>query len=257
MTFIEKVKPWLDTIRPWLVPLVVLILIVVLALALNKGHRAEADLAKATERAEKLQGKLVEMEVSKKALQGLFDEAKKRIPELQTQLDDLTARVGSVKVKEVVRVVTIPGPAGGEGRTCPLPPSEGSPPTAPGQDCLVVRGDTLRVEVDEVTVETGVGNKVVLGAASCWRVAPPPETMLYRGAFQVPLSQVSELEGPRPVRWGAALLGVATTDKVGIGPAVLFPPFRVWGLEGDASAGFAAGVRGFVAATAQVGARFP
>ena len=256
MSFIEKVKPWLDTIRPWLVPAVVLVLIVGLGLALNKGHRAEVDLAKEKERREKLEGKLVEEEVSKKDLQVRFDEMKKRVPELQAQLDDLTARVGSVKVKEVVRVVTVPGPAGGEARACPVSPQQGTS-APPAGDCLVVRGDTLRVEVDEATVETGAGNKVILGAASCWRVSPPPETMLYRGAFQVPLSQVAELEGPRPVRWGGALLFVATEDKVGIGPVLLFPPFRVFGLEGDASAGFAAGTRGFVAATVQVGARFP
>jgi hypothetical protein len=245
----------LTAVRPWLVPAVILVLVVVLAVSLNKGHRAEVDLAKEKERSEKLQGKLVEAEVSQRQLQGTFDEVKKRVPELQAQVDDLTARVGTVKVKEVVRVVTVPGPAGGEGRNCTVPPT-GSPPTSPAGECLVLRGDNLRVEVDEVTVETKVGNKVLVGAASCWRETPP-ETMLYRGPFQVPMSQASEVAPPPPPRWGAALLFVATQDKVGVGPSVLFPPFRVFGLEGDASGGFAAGSRGFVAATAQVGARFP
>ena len=254
-----NVRDWLTTLRPWLFPAVILVLILVVVFAFNKGHRAEVDLAKEREHREKLEGKLVEEEVSKKELQGRLDDMKKRVPELQAQLDDLTARVGSVKVKEVVRVVTVPGPAGGNARACPvLPPAQdGGVPTPPAGDCLVLRGDTLRVEIDEATVETGAGNKVIVGAASCWRETPPPETMLYRGAFQVPLSKVAELEAPRPVRWGAAVLFVATADKVGVGPVLLFPPFRVFGLEGDASGGFAAGTRGFVAATAQVGARFP
>jgi hypothetical protein len=253
MTFREG----LTMVRPWLVPAVVLVLVVVLALALNKGHRAEVDLAKEKERAEKLQGKLVEEEVSKKVLQGRFDDMKKRIPELQAQLDDVTARVGKVTVKEVVRFVTVPGAAGGEAHPSPNPSSGSNPAAAPAGDVLVLRGDILRVEVDEASVETQAGNKVVVGAASCWRQSPLPETMLYRGAFQAPLSQVSELEGPRLVRWGGGLTVVATSDKVGVGPVLLFPPFRVWSMEGDASAGFAAGTRGFVAATAQVGVRFP
>lgn len=250
--------PWFEKVRPWLLPAVVLVLAAVLAYSWNRASRAEADLGKERERREKLEGKFVEEEVTQREVKARFEELKKRVPELEAQIDDLTSRVGKTTVKEVVRIVTVPGPAGGTPRDCPVTPHPDSGSNLPpAGKCLLVEGDSMRVEVDEATVETKAGNKVLLGAASCWRLTPPPETKLYQGNFESPLSQAAVVAEASKPGWGFALLFAATTDKVGVGPVVLLPPFRVFGGEVDASAGFAAGSRGFVAGTAQIGMRLP
>ena len=115
----------------------------------------------------------------------------------------------------------------------------------------------MAAQVDAVKVETKAGNNVLLGAASCWRMDDTSPVMLYRGPFEAKLSSLAAPVAPEEPGWGVALMFAASADKVGVGPAVLLPSFRVFGMEVDASAGFAAGSRGFVAATAQAGVRFP
>jgi len=224
--------------------------------AWNKNAALESDLTKERELREKLQGKLVEEDSSKKQMAAKLKDALVRIPELEAQMKDLEGKVGSVKPVRVVQIVTVPGAAAGVPRPCPITPSvDGKEPTPP-VECLVAVGDIVRAQVDEVTVETKAGNQVVLGAASCWRESPPPETMYYRGAFEAKTSKVDVIVEASPVRWGAGLTFMATTDKIGVGPLILFPPVRLWGLEGDISAGFAAGLKGFVGGNVNAGVRW-
>jgi hypothetical protein len=223
--------------------------------AWNRNASLESDLAKERELREKLQGKLVEEDSSKKEMASKLKDAQARVPELEAQVKDLEGRVGKVKPIRVVEIVTVPGAATGTPRPCPLQPPQGVQDPSP-TGCLVATGDIVRAQVDEVTVETKAGNQVVLGAASCWRESPPPETMFYRGNFEAKTSTANVTAEPSPVRWGAGLTFMATTDKVGVGPLVLFPPVRVWGLEGDISAGFAAGLGGFVGGSVNAGLRW-
>ena len=251
-------KEFLDKTRPyrWLaLGAVAVVAVFLMVKAWNKNAALESDLTKERELREKLQGKLVEEDSSKKQMAAKLKDALVRIPELEAQMKELESKVGSVKPVHVDQIVTVPGAATGTPRPCPLPPPQGVQDPSPA-GCLVAVGDIVRAQVDEVTVETKAGNRVVLGTASCWRESPPPETMFYRGVFEPKVSKVDVIVEASPVRWGAGLTFMATTDKIGVGPLILFPPVRLWGLEGDISGGFAAGFKGFVGANVNAGVRW-
>ena len=95
-------KEFLDKTRPyrWLaLGAVAVVAVFLMVKAWNKNAALESDLTKERELREKLQGKLVEEDSSKKQMAAKFKEAQARIPELEAQVKELESKVGSVNVK--------------------------------------------------------------------------------------------------------------------------------------------------------------
>jgi hypothetical protein len=240
--------------RYWIERGVALVVVVLLVLAWNRAHSAEAKLSKALQAAllEKA-NLLVEREVSKK-------EMKDREGDLLQGNADLAAEAKRLKdlldekptVVEVVRwrtkVVEIPSqPADVPDRECPPPGPDGKP----SKDILLLAGDKGHVEVAEITYGTKEGNRIIIGKGSCFRDEPTP-LKLFESVIEAPLSSAVVPFVPSPRRWGAGVVGVVSRDGWALGPKVLFPP--VWVLELDL--GLALSPTGQATGIGSVGARW-
>jgi hypothetical protein len=154
--------------------------------------------------------------VSEKEIRAALEEEKKKSAVLRASLADAERRIKAAtgkapKVIEVVKFVTIPGPAGGE------------PP--PGRDCLVSKGDTLEIRGVSAKYETKGKNHVIAGVASCRRLLPLPATTIYEGPFSLEATRSLERRDPAtsttPRRWGVGPVGsIDTSGKWAVGPQV-------------------------------------
>jgi len=245
-----------DRLRPWLWPAATLLVMVFLALAWNRAHGRGEQLARQVE-AERLRaaGLAAEAEAKGAALEAAVQQQ----ADLRGQLADARRAVPGVRVVEVVKWRTRPDVAAGAPRE-PPPQGTPSPPAgdgsiAPEGACLLAAGDTGEVRVSEAQLRGPAGSRVVIASAEAWRLTPT-SSRLFGGPIQTPVEQaIVEAERPLP-RWGAGLMVAATRDRVGAGPVVMAPPLRVWGVQGEASAGCAAGVGGFTACVAAAGVRW-
>lgn len=87
----------------------------------------------------------------------------------------------------------------------------GSPRLEPAPQpraCLLSLGDTGEVRVVEAVLETGAGNRVLVGTAEAWRLTPAPATALISGQFRAELTESLEEPVP-PAGWPTWALGVA------------------------------------------------
>jgi len=249
-------KDWLKNYGAWILRVLVVIVIVVLIWALNSAHNDKAALAKELERQNLAKANLtVEVEAKQKELTA----AERLIAEKDSSFTAERAKLWKAlgekpKVVTVVEWRTVPTPtapaSGNElARECPAPDSNGKK-----KDILVIEGDTGHVEVSEVTYQTKNDNHVFIATGSCWRDTPTPR-LVFRSAVQGPAPVALREKEALPFKWGAGVMAAASSDKFGVGPTVLFPTFETWGLQWDASIGFAVSLNGFVAASGQLGAR--
>lgn len=154
--------------------------------------------------------------VSEKEIRAALEEEKKTSTVLRAAVADAERRIKAAtgkapKVIEVVKFVTVAGPAGGE------------PP--PGRDCLVSKGDTLEIRGVSAKFETKGKNHVIAGVAACRRLLPLPATTIYEGPFSLPDTRSLErrdLEAPANARrWGVGPVGsIDTSGKWAVGPQV-------------------------------------
>lgn len=250
----ERVKAY----WPWIERGFVLVLIVALVYAWNRAHRERADLTQELERQKLVNNKMTaELEVKQRDLNA----AEKKIIENDAAFAEEKARLVKTlgekptpitiikwKTKEVPAYMNGPPEAP---RECPVD-AEGKPT----RQVIVLEGDTGHVEVSEVTYETKEDNHVFVATGSCWRDTPSPR-LIFTSAVQGPAPvALRKTEDDKPFRWGLGLQLSATSEKAGLGPAVLFPLFELWGLQLDSSAGASFGSTGFVAASAQAGLRW-
>ena len=89
---------------------------------------------------------------------------------------------------------------------------------APDVPCLLAAGDRAELRVDEVVLETRAGNRVLVGAASAWRLEPAPVTRLFSGPFSAPLASAEAVE-PAPAgvpTWALVAVGVGALALGGL-----------------------------------------
>jgi hypothetical protein len=152
---------------------------------------------------------------SEKEIRAALEEEKKTSAVLRASLADAERRIKAAtgkapKVIEVVKFVTVPGPAGGE------PPPE--------RDCLVSKGDTLEIRGVSAKYETKGKNHVIAGVASCRRLLPLPATTIYEGPFSLEATRSLERRDPAASitrRWGVGPVGsIDTSGRWAVGPQV-------------------------------------
>jgi hypothetical protein len=248
---------WIKSYGAWVVRALVVIVLAALVWALNSERTAKADLSKELEREKLEKAKLnVEVEAKKKDLNAAEKLIASKDADFTAEREKLWKALGEKpKVITVVEWRTVPSPTlpaapGTAARDCPVAGPDGKKP-----DILVVEGDTGHIEVSEVTYETKNNNHVFVATGSCWRDTPTGRKLwanAVQGQAPVALREVE----PTPFRWGVGGTVVATSDKLGAGPALLFPHFETWGLQWDGSAGAAFSAKGFVAAQGQLGVRW-
>lgn len=258
-----------DRLRQWLLPAAALVVCLLLALAANLARHRGEDLARQAEAARlDREGLLRERDAAAAELRAARDRAA-RIPEIEADLARLRAIAGRTTTTDVLHARTRPGrvqipatPHEGGAAPSPAPPSPSNGALA-GEGRVLVLTETseLSVEVDSLTEQTRAGNRVVVGAASCWLEPGPelpiqPRHMLYRGAFSAPLSSALGAPEERVPRWGAGVVAIAGPKSVGAGPALLLPPVRVWGIQGEGTAGCAAGSGGLAGCVLIAGVRW-
>ena len=222
-------------LRPWIVPLIALAVIVALAWSWNREHAARVALARTAEEAKAEAARLgVVQQAGARDLSTALAVAQ----ELQGQLADARKALGEVKPVEIVKWVTVPAAASGSPRPAP---GGGSPP------CLLAAGDSGEVRVSEARLEGKAGARVLIASAEAWRLTPTA-SRLFGGPVNTPVPLALTEAVPAPPRWGAGVYVGAARDGWTVGPAVAFPPLRLWGLSVEATAGAGLGPTGAIQA---------
>ena len=238
----------MSRLRPWLVPVLLVLAAIVAAWSWNRASRLSDSLTRAEEAAGfRSAGLEVERDAARRDLARAAAEA----VELREQLDRARQADPGVRVVEVVRWRTRPEAAGGPPRDAA--PADGgaggavapaTPGATAGAGCLLAAGDLGEVRVVEAQLRGSAGSRVVVGSAEAWRLEPGPPARLFGGPLRAPVEQaVVEAERPLP-RWGAGVAVYAGRDGWAAGPAVALPPLRLWGLQGEAVVGAGAGPTG-------------
>jgi hypothetical protein len=227
----DKLKP----IIPWLPVIALGVAIYMFVSAQNRAAHAEDELSKAQERERLLKASLiVEIEKSKKDLEREKNELVGSNSTLKDEVGRLAKALGEKpKVIEVEKLITK--------ETIIKVPVEGAPrPCDNGVQCMMAVGDSGIVKVEKLTFKTDEGNQVVVGTAEVFRTKPEPVTSLFIAPFAAPAPSSSILEEPPEKKWGAGVyLGAGPGGWV-VGPAVAFPPLKLWSrqLETSAMVGF-------------------
>lgn len=223
----DKLKPFL----PWL-PVAALVVVTWLFVsALNRASHAEEELGRAQERERLLKANLiVEVEKAKKDLEREKNELIGSNATLKDEVGRLAKALGEKpKVIEVEKLVTK--------ETIIKVPTEGAPrPCDNGVQCLMAVGDSGIVKVEKLTFKTDEGNRVVVGTAEVVRTKPEPVTPLFIAPFSSPAPAASVLETPPEKKWGAGVFLGAGGGGWVVGPALAFPPLKLWSWQVETSA---------------------
>lgn len=225
----------MSRIAPWL--LVVLLAAVscaVISWALKRDAAEHEDRAREVEARElESQDLVVAAQTEQQKLRDQVADLEASNSDLRSALD--RARKAAPGVREVSVVQASTGHVTASGQARPETTEECPP-------CLLAEGDTAEIRVDQVELETKAGNHVVVGAAECRRVAPPPETRLAGGPFEASLTTAAiESEAKPDSRgWGVGPTVMASNAGVAYGLAVSAPPLNVFGI--DFEVGVAGGV---------------
>jgi hypothetical protein len=248
---------WLKTWGPWIFRGLVLLLIVGMAYAWNESRKAKAALSQELERQKLVNaGLTVELE----SRQWELAAAEKKIFENDEAFAAEKAKLEEAlgKKPKVITVVkwrtkevpVLPPGTNEPPRECPKPDATGKTP-----EIILLGGDTGHAEISEVTYETPNNNHVFVATASCWRDTPTPR-LLWSSAVSGPAPVALREKEELKFGWGAGINVSATSEKLGVGPSILFPPLEVFNLQLDTSAGAAFGLQGFVSFTANAGLRW-
>ena len=223
-------------LRPWIVPLVALAVVGALAWSWNREHAARVAMARTVEEAKAEAARLgVVQQATSRDLSAALASAQ----ELQGQLADARRALGDVKPVEVIKWRTAPAAADGSPRPAP---GGGSPPP-----CLLAAGDSGEVRVSEARLMGPSGARVLIASAEAWRLTPTA-SRLFGGPVSTPVPMAITEAVPAPPRWGAGVYVGAARDGWTVGPAVAFPPLRLWGLSVEATAGAGLGPTGAIQA---------
>jgi hypothetical protein len=112
-------------------------------------------------------------------------------------------------------------------------------------ECVLAAGDRAEVEIDQVTLETELGNRVVVGTAKVNRLQPEPVTTLLHAKFRADGSRLVAVPADAARRegrgWGVGVYGAAWDGGQTVGPVVGFPSLLLLGhsLEAAVNVGVA------------------
>lgn len=229
---------------PWGVVVLAGVVVLLLVVAWNRSRTAAGELARHLE-AEQLRAAGLEV-AAEKDRADLWDEANKASAEsedLRRALAEARTAAQGERPVLVARCSTGPRPAAGAARPATSPPPAPGSAAPPLPACLLAAGDQGEVQVDEVVLETRGGNRVLVGAASAWRVAPD-RSRLFGGPFRSDLGEVAVAAPPAPPGWGAGIWSGVSRDGWAVGPAVAAPPLRLWTLQLEATIGAGLGPAG-------------
>jgi hypothetical protein len=237
--------PW------WVLPVAVAVMLVLLALGGWKASSyLQREVAAATE-AQRLRDKdvIVKLEQSRYAERATAAKLMADNADLRAAVAKAQAASPGARPVSTTQASTGPVTASGPGRPPPAAPAPGvpepsQPPAAPV--CLLAVGDRGELRADEVELETKLGNRVVTGALSAWRLDPGGPVNILHGPLSAALTRAT-VEAPAATRGVSAGLGaVAALGRSGwlVGPAVSPPPLDVLGLRVELVGGVAFGPAG-------------
>jgi hypothetical protein len=250
-----------ESARGLLIRAAVATAIVCAAVALwNHQHRQLADAQRAREAAElKLKGQIVtEQETAKQLrvtvadllaknadLAKLYADAQKAAPGAKP-LYAGTLNTGGLKVEAPPRAPQERPPA-------PATPGAAAPTDQPiAPVCVLADGDTASINVEQIALQTKDGNVLALGVGEAWRETPLPRAKLFGGPFKASVSDVSGLAPPSLPRWGGGI-AAACLGFCAAGPAVAFPPLRIFSLQIETTAAGLVSDRGAGGAVMAIG----
>lgn len=222
---------------PWGVVVLAGVVVLLLVGAWNRARTAAGELARHLE-AEQLRAAGLEV-AAERDRADLWDEANRASAEsedLRRALAEARTIAQGERPVLVARCSTGPRPAAGAERPADPPPAAPGAAAPPATACLLAVGDQGEVQVDEVVLETRGGNRVLVGAASAWRVAPD-RARLFGGSFSADLGELAVAAPPRPPGWGAGIWSGVSRDGWAVGPAVAAPPLRLWTIQLEAILG--------------------
>jgi len=134
--------------------------------------------------------------------------------------------------------------AGAQGPAKPSGPVPPAPLEVVHPACLLAAGDEGEIRVDQVVLDGTGGARLVVGAASAYRVTPEPRARLFGGPFRAALSEASAEAPVAQPGWGAGIFVGLSRDGWAAGPALAAPPFRLFGVQVEAVAGAGLGSNG-------------
>lgn len=239
----------------WIAAAVLAIAVVaVVAWALERARAAEAK-AESLEILRTLEAKnfVAEYAIQRKALQAEVDAALAASGPLAAEVDRLESLL-RVRPVRIVKGSTGPVPVAVPLGPPAEPPSVGPGPCPPAPRCLLAPGDTGEARFVEITFETKATVRAVVAEVECRRLQPLPEERLFGGLIRREFTEALVAPGePGAARlpgWGFGAAGAAGRFGWTAGPAVAFPPLRVWRFQGEATAGITLGPSGEFAAVA-------
>lgn len=187
------------------------VLVVLLTSQCNGRKAAENEVARLAEAARLQQDKQTVAERKSASELAAVVKAKQ---ELQTRVDELTKQVGDLKILAV-----------GHYDSGPLP-AQGVPRDQSG--CLFAKGDTGKLVLDDVHLETEKGNQVAVWSGKAQRLLPLPETDFLAYSGRAPLSTLSIPVPPAANPWGwGASAGLALPGLVQLSAHVVAPKTKV------------------------------
>lgn len=246
----------------WFLPAACVVVALVVAGWLERGNSAVRDRNRMLE--EEVARKAGLLVVERDTSAELAATAKRMVAEnddLRSALAAAKAAIPGARVVATASASTGPRPAAGlprpgpsrvePGPACPPPPSapqDEAPAASP--TCLLAAGDEGEIRVDQVVVDGPQGARVLVGAASAYRVMPEPRTKILGGPFRTDLSSAEMAAPPAEPGWGAGVVVVAGRSGWAVGPAISPPPRSVFGHKLEAAAGAAVGPGGEWSVTA-------
>lgn len=249
-------------LRPWLTTAAAVVLGGLLLRQCHETARVSEEAAAARQTAAlKAQGAPVVDQVQD--LGPRLQEALAANGDLRAAVADLEARVKRAGARAAPTAVlqASTGPVPAAAGATPATPRPGDPGSPSGQGCPVCLfrpGDQGEAQVAGLEERTDLGVDLVAGSTSCSRVDPGGQRVrLFGGPWQATLLRAAEVAPPATSDpgWGGSAFGVCVADRCAGGGAVDLPPFRVWHLQVEASAG-AGGGPGGAAVLAKVGGRW-
>jgi hypothetical protein len=194
----------------WITIIAIAVALMLMARACSETDKAKEELAREREsRAIEIAGLTQLHDADKGALERELENAKAESASFEAELKRAQAELRARPIM-VVRARTGPVPVDAPEASHPGHPDDAT--------CLLRAGDQGEVIVNEAILESELGNRVLVGSADAFRVAPEPRVRLFGGEFRTDVTTaVSE---PAPVRresgWGVGLSGgVATTGPIG------------------------------------------
>lgn len=237
-----------DKVRPWVLPVVGLVVVVLLALAWNRSRGQTRALEKEREAARlEAAGISRAHELEKGQLLARVAELAAESSGLRSELARVQAAAPGARPVAVVSGTTGPQrvTGGPVAHSEPLagPPIAGQPhPGEPERTCHLWDGEGLELRVKGVALETKNGNLIAVGTAQAVAVhVDGNEWPLVEAPLRL---EIGVLPQSQPLGWGAGLVLVGARDGWWAGPILSPPTLAVLGLDLSVLLGAGAGPTG-------------